>query len=175
MSAFVLGKEHIDAMAALAVFGPLRTAGQGVSPDSSWSFYWWDCVPRGLPISEWQQHRHDGHHTPPDDIGRMLLAENIASVAYRYPDCAETGEYPGPTDRVYQTAYHWAYPRIMPTAVEGLSMIACYEYQACEHPGWDDSEAHAFCDALRHALISRLPGYAEAPWEWSERTIARPA
>ncbi len=55
-----------------------------------------------------------------------------------------------------------------PTAVEGLSAIKCYEYQTCEHPEWEQSAAHAFCDALRDLLIGCLPGYEAAPWTWTE-------
>jgi hypothetical protein len=34
-------------------------------------------------------------------------------------------------------------------------------------------EAHAFCDALRAALITALPGYRAAPWEWTPQRVAQ--
>ena len=45
--------------------------------------------------------------------------------------------------------------------VDALEAIDVYEYQACEHPEWETSEARAFCDALRRGLTRMLPG-AEA-------------
>lgn len=47
------------------------------------------------------------------------------------------------------------------------------EYQSCEHPGWRESEAARFCDALRSHLIARLPGMDEAPWEWTAEKVAQ--
>jgi hypothetical protein len=43
-------------------------------------------------------------------------------------------------------------------------LLAGFEYQACELPGWVGSEAGRFVDALRHALIRALPGYSDGPW-----------
>jgi hypothetical protein len=56
-----------------------------------------------------------------------------------------------------------------------LAAIAGYEYQACEHDGWRRSETARFCQALRLAMVRRLPGYDQAPWTWSaeELTAAR--
>src|SRR4029079_13532152 len=42
-------------------------------------------------------------------------------------------------------------------------------------PGWATSEAHAFCQALRIKLIQCLPGYSDAPWEWTEQHGGRPS
>ena len=46
-----------------------------------------------------------------------------------------------------------------------LGAINCYEYQACEHPGWKASEARSFCEALTARMIHMLPGYGNGPWE----------
>jgi hypothetical protein len=40
----------------------------------------------------------------------------------------------------------------------------CLDYQSCEHPEWDKSEAKQLLDAIRAAAISKLPGYEEAEW-----------
>jgi hypothetical protein len=42
--------------------------------------------------------------------------------------------------------------------------LDCYEYQSCEHDGWDDSATKRFCNSLRHSLTASLPGYNAAPW-----------
>jgi len=53
-----------------------------------------------------------------------------------------------------------------------LKAIACLEYQSCEHPGWLDSEARVFCQALRRVAITALPGYSAAQgWLIETRAI----
>lgn len=86
----------------------------------------------------------------------MLWAENYASVNYRYCEKDMAPEY-----------VHKSDPYRKWDAVAVLKAIACYEYQACEHPGWKTSEARAFCEELRGNAIHALPGYAEASWEVS--------
>lgn len=49
------------------------------------------------------------------------------------------------------------------TSAELAKGIANYEYQSCEHPEWESSEARAFCLAMKEAILSSLPGYDAAP------------
>ena len=102
------------------------------------------------------------------ELGQMLINENVASVRYRYPDSGD--QLPGPNERYWLTPYRHDLvgPARVPTPVEGLKLINCYEYQSCEHPGWEDSDAHKWCQDLESALIHDLPGYDEAPWDWEE-------
>lgn len=90
-----------------------------------------------------------------DHVGTFLLAENLASVNYRY---SEDGVVP---------RYEYRRPAIPATPVEVLKGLDCYIYQSCEHPDWAGSEAKAFCDELQDAAIADLPGYDEAPWRWT--------
>lgn len=99
-----------------------------------------------------------------DEIGRMLWAENLASVAHRYPGDM-SGSRPGPVgfaDADVET-YRWEPVRDVergPLAV--LSVLATYEYQSGENVmRWDHSEARRYCDALRKAAIQRIRGYAD--------------
>lgn len=152
MSAFVVGKPHIDAM---------LTAGLRTAPHSDVGLAWY----------------HNGitqrlDYTNADEVGAMLIAENMKSVGARYPgDTVET--MPGPIDKSSLVDYRfdelpgraWINPVTM------LSALSCYEYQSCEHPEWPESEAHAFCDALRGRMIRLLPGYEDAPWEITDRNI----
>lgn len=102
-------------------------------------------------------------------IGRMLAAENVLSLAARYP-----GDYDA---MVGYSAEEYEWKRLpfgdVPTAVQGLCLLNCYEYQSCEHDEWRMSEAYQFCDALRHALIHFLPGYQAAPWGWPVERSSR--
>ena len=131
MSAFIQSKAHIDALIRLALDGP---AHPGVRWDPRWYFY------------------HDGtayYVTPEtaDMLGGALVAENYASVNYRY------------SENDAPEAYTYARGSRALTLVEGFKALDGYEYQACEHPGWETSLAHTFVNALRSNLWRVLPGY----------------
>lgn len=114
-------------------------------------------------------------------IARILWRENVASVIYRYPDCA--GDYaaaPGWPEGFEEselaasiTTGACTYPRVT-NPVHILKMVSCYEYQSCEHPDWPTSFAHELCDRIRRAAISALPGYEAAPWEYRDPQDAAP-
>jgi hypothetical protein len=93
-------------------------------------------------------------------VGAMLLAENRRSVDHRYAE--EEWEQP----------YLFKMLPGVPNPVAVLKAIDGFEYQACEHPEWEKSEAHNFCDALRRKAIGKLPGYEEDEhWGVSSRNI----
>lgn len=103
-----------------------------------------------------------------DEAGTILISECFASVEHHYPD-DKPEELPGPTDCYWMKPYSYSpLGDRIPTSIEGLKLVSCYEYQSCEHPGWEASDAHRFCEALRDTLIGALPGYEEAPWEWPD-------
>lgn len=88
-----------------------------------------------------------------ETVGQILLDENVRSVNHRYDeDEGYVYDHAAPADR------RW-------TPVEILKAIDCYEYQACETPEWNTSEAHAIITALRDTLGRTLPGYDNGPWE----------
>lgn len=98
------------------------------------------------------------------DVGQVLWDENVASVEYRYPKSG--GDLPGPVlpeghGYVYGPHRAWA-GDIEPVQV--LKAIHCLEYQSCEHPGWEKSEAHAFLRALEAAAMRAVPGYSATEW-----------
>jgi hypothetical protein len=39
-----------------------------------------------------------------------------------------------------------------------------YAYQACEHDGWEASDARKLVDAIEAHAVRHLPGYDDAPW-----------
>lgn len=82
-------------------------------------------------------------------VGAMLAAENVRSVNHRYDEAEDEGPYVHKRGAVID-------------AVQAIKAIDCYEYQSCEHPDWKESEAYAFCAALRHRMVKRIPGFAEA-------------
>lgn len=144
MSASVVGKEHINAMIRAGLhghYGPLH--------------YYWNKEAKVL------------NEETADEIGQMLLEENVKSVCYRYQD-SELTNLPGKVNAEWLIPFTYRIMLEAPTAVEAIKIIQCYKYQSCEDPEWEASEAFAFCEALTHAQYDRLPGYDAAPWEWTK-------
>lgn len=115
-------------------------------------------------------HDHDNR----DELGQMFVDEVVASVSYRYPDDdVQAGELPGPIppwDYYNHGPFVYADPGFMPDAAEMRQLVGCYAYQACEHPGWESSEAHAICEAIMAKLGD---GPRAGAWGWDERHVAR--
>lgn len=141
MSAFICSDDHIGAIVRyLFAHGP-----------SQWGsgFYIGDTR---YPFAEtrWQ------------DMYAMLATENSLSVNHRYqdtqPSCqVDTVEIVTPTKRSV-----FAYRDLSP--VEVIKQCACYDYQACEHDGWPDSDARKLIDVVIKIACNNLPGYDAAPW-----------
>ncbi len=157
MSAWIVSKTHIDLLVTaglqFADTYPLSWASDHPEDDSAR----WGSMVRLTSDTA-------------DRIGRMLWAENLASVAYRY-DYDEDGERPGPEGFVDADVDRYEFQEVPGTLdpVVVLSSIACYEYQSAQHEAWPRSQALRFCKALQSASISKLPGYAEAPWGFDDR------
>ena len=144
MSAFMVSKQHIDAIVATAFWGPEGSRDQ-------WSAYY---NGEGFGYDRLNQ------------LGEMLVKENLSSIHARYPDTLENPEgTPGPIEQYWLQPYTFKHPAHAYTAVEILKAIDCYEYQSCEHDEWATSTAAKFCNELRGKLIGFLPGYDAAPWE----------
>ena len=100
------------------------------------------------------------------EVGQMLLCENVRSLNYRYDldqgDQDKAKELIDYTLMVEEYVYPpggWVY-RL--TAGDVYGAVTNFEYQACEHPEWEDSEAHSFCLNLQHRLLKGL--CKDAPW-----------
>ena len=99
-----------------------------------------------------------------DRVGEILIAENIASVSYRYGG-ESLDTLPGPVDKRDLLDYHFEHPAPMGNReVRVLKAVQGYTYQSCEHPGWPESQAARWMEELTSAMISALPGYEEAAW-----------
>jgi hypothetical protein len=155
MSAFVVSTVHIDAMLTAGLrFGP---------PSGARLMTWfWPALDAASDRGGWtsaqllrqaRERRRELTTQTAGRVGAMLLAENRRSVDHRYDE------------QEWEEPYLFTPLSGVPDPVIVLKAIACYRYQACEHPGWPSSEAAAFCDALQTRAIGCLPGYAAAPWE----------
>lgn len=153
MSAFEVSDTHIDVLVSAALCG---------GPSDTLTWYHGE-IPGTQPgealpgredyLTALKKTRREVTRENAETWGATLLAENRASVNHRYDEDEIEAPY-------ILTEYTG---RINPVAI--LSALSCYEYQSCEHPGWATSEAHDFCEALRHRMIRLLPGYGSAPWE----------
>jgi len=167
MSAWVVSKEHIHAM--------LRSGLRHLYPFPLKWFAVRDV--RDMTFPELDEVRRALNYETADQVGRMLIDECVTSVRHRYDATAEDEDLPGPISQYWLGKYVFPEGEVMgdggPTQVEGLKLIACYEYQSCEHPEWETSEAKQFCDALRKHLVEQLKGYDEAPWEWRDGPVPK--
>ncbi len=88
-------------------------------------------------------------------VGQKLLDENYKSVNARYNRDNK--------------------PRVFcfePVKMEPIQVVRLchgYNYQACEHDGWETSEAAKISRQIEHYAIEDVPGYEDAPWDiWDE-------
>jgi hypothetical protein len=162
MSAFIVDPAHVDVVLSTAINGP---SDAHLSCGLSWHAPYVDELLEGSA---------SGPLTPEraDEAGQALLAECVASVSYLYDE--PLGSLPGPVPNPDPQQYEWTnFGRIL-TAIECCSALDCYEYQSCEHPGWEDSGARVFCERLRRSLVGCMEGYEAAAWGWSaELVLAR--
>jgi len=145
MSAFVVNKSHINAMLLKALH-----------PQYGGHLSWY-----------LNGQHHELTNDNIDQVGQMLLDENVKSVCCRYED-SEVTDLPGGVNADYLIPFKTKYLHRIPSALETIKLIHCYSYQSCEHPEWEISEAKAFCQSLESEAISQLPGYDDAPWEWED-------
>jgi hypothetical protein len=142
MSAFTLCDAHIDAMLNGAMLNGAMTLHRKTFANGGFTWYFGDLDD------------NTGELTPAtaDRVGSMLLAGHEGSLCHEYG--GDAGE----------RLYRFTPDRRPVDPVRILKATRCYVYQSCEHPGWEAGEARRSCDALADLAISRLPGYAEAPW-----------
>ncbi len=153
MSAYMIDRDHVRYLVEAALTIPGRNC-----QHSHLTWIW--GVDRQANTYE-RGELYPGDHKRAAEVGQMLWDECHTSVCYRYPD----GDLPGPCDQDFTYREHRSTmhrERIEP--VQTIKACDCYQYQSCEHPGWDTSQAKAFIDALRSEAWRSLPGYDDAEW-----------
>ena len=179
MSAYIEPREHIHILIRAGLDGP---RGVPIQPGHWSGISWYASDPKEIEYDpavpgdyfrQLEAIRRTLRCETADATGQMLTDANVASVAHRYPDDTDETR-PGTYDDGrgdWTTPYRYARPPYQPTAAEGLKACCGYEYQACEVPHYRDTEAARFIDALRSALIDKVPGYDEAPWTWGAEEL----
>lgn len=100
-------------------------------------------------------------------FGLTLWRENAASVTFRYrhkPRAELEAAFP---DLAVIERYRFKTVLARPEAVAQIA--ACYDYQTCEHDGYEASEARQIYLAIAAAYPETMPGAGEMPWGVSNR------
>ena len=157
MSAFICQPEHFGILAAYAIFSDYQGRATALP----------EWVVPGEPVLTAQR------------IARELAAENIRSVAARYPD-DQDGDRPGPgglTDaQILEAAALWAGHYIAggDAAEVGLAtrlkLCDCLAYQSNKTDEWATSKAREQLRRIRGTSVETVPGYDRAPWGWEDHT-----
>lgn len=148
MSAYIVSRDHIQYLVSAAMSNQIRGR-------HSHSFRWF--------------HGGESHELVCTDfakaaeVGQMLWDECVASVKARYPN-ESTDTLPGPISEDYQYDTHKRHFAETFEPVQVIKAIHCYEYQSCEHGGWESSEACSFVRTLASLATTQLDGYDDAEW-----------
>jgi hypothetical protein len=97
------------------------------------------------------------------ELANVLLRENIRSVSYRYSE-KTSANLPGPrggVDVIQPSDLAACYDF---DPVQVISSIRCLQYQSCECPDWEQTEAYAILSALKDDAVYSLPGMDDAKW-----------
>lgn len=90
---------------------------------------------------------------PARAVFRLLVMENQRSLEARYPGDENYRDATGYAYAPSASVRRWISAR---TTGQLVGILRGYEYQSCEHPDWQQSDAYAICQSIRHALLSDL-------------------
>lgn len=117
------------------------------------------------------------------EVAETLARENIRSVAFRYPSDKDGGR-PGPClydSQIVQAARcyaaHYVSHGLPVNARDLINMIRCYEYQTCESPDWERTQAIMKVRMLFYRIqrIEQLLFIkAKVEWEFVDRETVLP-
>lgn len=132
MSAFIVSHDHIDALVTFAALHRVNVYREG----------------KRLEIRTQNA----------EEIGRILLDENVRSVCERYGSGISAAEKNAAATYRFRMFLH------VP-AVAIAKACDCFDYQACETDDYETTLAAAIIREIRAAAIRALPGYEQAAWE----------
>lgn len=174
-----MSHDHIDTLLTFGLadqrLGPMRWMDPAIESDPDWvDVHAAGCAWGPVAVELAERYGRCLTASTADRVGAVLLAENARSVGHRYDEDALAVELEQAGLYRFRALDHAPHPLVVLNAVGGLV------YQSCEHPGWDASEAHAICEAMRLLAIGRLPGIDDAPgwsvhdrgvWKWRPAAI----
>ena len=104
----------------------------------------------------------------PNELGQILLDENVRSVSARYPHDARQN-LPGPVNNAYAFDYKFQ-PVRHQLAAWVVKSCDCVKYQSCETDDYEDTLAYKVLQAIRESAIHHLT--VDAPWGVTDTDIS---
>lgn len=167
MSAYIVDRKHVVYLVQSALTFAMKARGGG--------FSWVAKDPTKPGGYRREKIEHGGDFARAASAANMLWMENIKSVSHRYPN-ESNATLPGPIGEDFVIkASAFKICAAQPDLAQLFKAIDCFCYQSCEHDEWEQSEAFAFCQALRETAWSSLPGYEDAAWGAPEPVRVRRA
>lgn len=162
MSAYIVEKKHILYLVEAATDRRIGVPHGGC-------FSWYHREVPALRHTARRRELHCGDYDRAAEVANMLWCENIKSVSHRYPN-ESSGTLPGPRNCGFVIEPHnFSSFTTDFDPIQVIKACHCYEYQSCEHPEWETSEAYCFIESLKSAAVRQLPGYESAAWGIPEK------
>lgn len=163
MSAYVVHPEHIIALALYAANG---RGGPGYS-DKRVDPRYLNYQTKSKKIEELAERNDYPVNVLAQAYADILYGENIRSVQCRYENCQTVNDLPGLIEKPERVII--PFTRICPVVdpVWILSMCVGLDYQSCETDDWRETDAYKLIRSIKEAAIRELPGYDNAPWEYT--------
>lgn len=102
-------------------------------------------------------------------LGKLLWLENAVSMEFRY---ALKKRDPDRYRNMLAKVGCYVFTRLEAKPAVIAKAARCYDYQACEHGGYERSAAYNIAAAVMKRFPETLPGYSRAPWGIGERDLA---
>lgn len=168
MSAYIVDPRTIDYLVAWTH----RHRQDHTSPRTAPVWDAWDDVPEeyrhAVQGNDRFGYRLNLAQLSKDELGRLLMRENVRSVAHRYEGTAPE-DLPGPKDQRRVWSYEFRPIQAELRAPWAISCCDCLRYQSCETPDYPDSLAYAVTEAIREDAIQAVT--EDAPWGVTERDL----
>lgn len=161
MSAFIVDPRTIDYLVAWVIKRQRSRCMTACVADTTSNGEPWECPEAWHGVCD-GPYLYYGNLRP-DEIGGILMAENVRSVRHRYP-ATEYDGLPGPVDqhRIGKYRYRHVDPaKVRPDWV--VKSGRCLHYQSSETPDWNTTLAAAILgDIIEDATTAMIES---APWE----------
>lgn len=142
MSAFMVSEAHIDVIVITAFFGPAEAQN-----NCNQTWYAPNVKELGFKLDDFSKAVR---------LGQLLTDENVNGLRSRYPS---NNHDVNPYTLANLSESKQRFP-----ALAMIKLIQCYQYQAGQHDGWDNSPASKFCVEMIDRLVHYMPGYESLPW-----------
>ncbi len=114
---------------------------------------------------QWDRKHGQSQVADANRIAKQLASGNLQSAIARYGLEHGLGDFNGLT----VTMCDLTHPKVN-NPLDILSMVACYDYQACEPEDYKESETCKLVRSIQDMAIRALPGFDKAIRDYTEET-----